>query len=71
MRSISGEGRDRNSQASRQAPSSRLSPRMRGERGRRAATATDPRALLVHCAEEMRHLARFLPTRDAEFRLHD
>jgi hypothetical protein len=44
---------------------------MPAERGRRAATATDPHALLVDCAEEMRHLARFLPTLDAEFRLHD
>jgi len=29
------------------------------------------RALLVHCAEEMRHLARFLPALYAEFRLQD
>jgi DAPG hydrolase PhiG domain len=31
----------------------------------------DARALLVHCAEEMRHLARFLPALYAEFRLQD
>jgi len=32
---------------------------------------TDARALLVHCAEEMQHLARFLPALYAEFRLRD
>ena len=31
----------------------------------------DARALLVHCAEEMQHLARFLPALYAEFRLRD
>jgi hypothetical protein len=31
----------------------------------------DARALLVHCAEEMQHLAQFLPALYAEFRLHD
>jgi hypothetical protein len=30
----------------------------------------DARALLVHCAEEMQHLARFLPALYAEFGLH-
>jgi DAPG hydrolase PhiG domain len=34
-------------------------------------TEADARALLVHCAEEMQHLARFLPALYAEFRLHD
>jgi hypothetical protein len=32
---------------------------------------TDARALLVHCAEEMQHLAGFLPALYAEFRLRD
>jgi DAPG hydrolase PhiG domain len=31
----------------------------------------DARALLVHCAEEMQHLTRFLPALYAEFRLRD
>jgi hypothetical protein len=44
---------------------------MRGERGRRAATATDTRASWSIGAEEMQHLARFLPALYAEFRLHD
>jgi hypothetical protein len=33
--------------------------------------AADARALLVHCAKEMQHLAQFLPALCAEFRLHD
>jgi hypothetical protein len=33
-------------------------------------TEADARALLVHCAGEMQHLARFLPTPYAEFGLH-
>ncbi len=31
-------------------------------------TEADARALLVHCAEEMQHLAQFLPALYAEFR---
>jgi hypothetical protein len=31
----------------------------------------DARALLVHCAEEMQHLASFLPALFAEFRSQD
>ena len=34
-------------------------------------TEADARALLVHCAEEMQHLARFLPALYAEFGLDD
>jgi hypothetical protein len=31
-------------------------------------TEPDARALMVHCAEEMQHLARFLPALYADFR---
>jgi hypothetical protein len=34
-------------------------------------TEADARALLVHCAEEMQHLATFLPELYAQFQLHD
>lgn len=36
-----------------------------------APTEADARALFVHCAEEMQHLASFLPALYAEFRLQD
>ena len=71
MRSISGEGCDRNSQAAGRPPHPDFLPACGEKEEGARPTATDPHALLVDCAEETRHLARFLPTLDAEFRLHD
>ena len=70
MRSISGEGCDRNSQTAGRPPPDFLPACGEKEEGARPPRPTRAPSWSIG-AEEMQHLARFLPALYAEFRLHD